>query len=93
MRIGASRDRARQLGVAPAEIVRELVGRQAPPSCTAGARAASDQFEESRYRADLSAEERIRQMDEFAENNSGLPVLSDEAFDRDSLYGNEEAHR
>jgi hypothetical protein len=41
----------------------------------------------SRYKADLTAEERIRQMDAFAETNRGLPSLPDEAFDRENLYG------
>ena len=41
----------------------------------------------SRYQADLTPEERIRQMDAFTETNRGLPTLSEEAFDRDNLYG------
>jgi len=44
----------------------------------------------NRYRADLSPEERIRQMDAFAETNRGLPCLPDEAFDRENLYGDDE---
>ena len=41
----------------------------------------------NRYRADLTPEERIRQMDAFAETNRNLPLLPDEAFDRENLYG------
>lgn len=40
------------------------------------------------YHANLSPEERIRQMDAFTETNRGLPSLPDEAFDREALYGN-----
>lgn len=35
------------------------------------------------FRADLSAAERIRLMDAFAESNRDLPNLPDEAFDRE----------
>jgi hypothetical protein len=34
----------------------------------------------------LTAEERIKAMDALAERNRGLPVLPDEAFDRDNIY-------
>jgi hypothetical protein len=44
----------------------------------------------SRYRADLTPQERIRLMDAFTEANQGLPLLSDEAFDRENLYGDDQ---
>ena len=34
----------------------------------------------------LSQVERIEAMNRFAEKNRGLPVLSDSAFDRESIY-------
>lgn len=34
----------------------------------------------------LSVEERIRALDELAEQNRGLPVLPDEAYSRENLY-------
>ncbi len=40
----------------------------------------------SRYRADLTPEERIKALDAAAEKNRHLPVLPPEAFDRESLY-------
>jgi hypothetical protein len=44
---------------------------------------------QSRYRADLTPEERIQAMDAAAEKNRSLPVLSPGAFDRESLYAEE----
>ena len=44
----------------------------------------------SRYRADLTPEERIRALDVAAEKNRGLPVLPPEAFDRESLYADDQ---
>jgi hypothetical protein len=35
-------------------------------------------------------QERIRLMDAFTEANQGLPLLSDEAFDRENLYGDDQ---
>ena len=40
----------------------------------------------SRFRADLTPAERIAAMDAFAETNRSLPVLPDDAFDRENLY-------
>lgn len=40
----------------------------------------------SRYRADLSPQERIQMLDALAEMNRNLPGLPDEAFDREKLY-------
>lgn len=54
---------------------------------------ALDMPTESRYRADLAPEERIRLMDAFAETNRGLPTLPDEAFDRENLYKDDEEVR
>jgi hypothetical protein len=44
----------------------------------------------SRYRADLTPEERIRMLDALAERNRHIPALPEEAFDRESLYADEE---
>jgi len=44
----------------------------------------------SRYRADLTPEERIRALDAAAEKNRHLPILPPEAFDRESLYTDDE---
>jgi hypothetical protein len=46
---------------------------------------------EGHYRADLTPEERIRLMDAFAETYRGLPTLPPEAFDRENLYGDDNA--
>jgi len=43
----------------------------------------------SRYRADLSPEERIRLLDSIAERNRRIPPLPPEAFERESLYADE----
>lgn len=40
----------------------------------------------TRYRANLTPEERIKAMDAAAEKNRHLPILPPEAFDRESLY-------
>jgi hypothetical protein len=40
----------------------------------------------SRYRADLTPQERIRMLDDLAEMNRNLPGLPEEAFDREKLY-------
>ena len=42
------------------------------------------------YRADLTAEERIRMLDALAERNRHVPALPAEAFERESLYADEE---
>ncbi len=44
----------------------------------------------SRYRADLTPEDRIRMLDALAERNRHIPALPAEAFDRESLYAEEE---
>ena len=44
----------------------------------------------SRYRADLTPEERIRMLDALAERNRRIPALPEEAFDRESLYADDE---
>ena len=43
----------------------------------------------SRYRANLTPQERIEAMDAAAEKNRHLPILPPEAFDRESLYAEE----
>ncbi len=37
-------------------------------------------------RCGLSVDEKIRMLDELAEQNRGLPVLPPEAFERESIY-------
>ena len=44
----------------------------------------------SRYRADLSPKERIQMLDALAERNRHIPALPAEAFDRESLYADDE---
>ena len=44
----------------------------------------------SRYRADLTPQERIRMLDALAERNIHIPTLPVDAFDRESLYAEEE---
>ena len=43
----------------------------------------------SQFRADLTAEERIRMLDALAERNRHVPALPTEAFERESLYADE----
>ena len=43
-----------------------------------------------RYRADLTPEERIRMLDALAERNRHLPALPNAAFERESLYADED---
>lgn len=49
-----------------------------------------DRLVTSQYRADLTAEERIRMLDALAERNRHVPALPAEAFERESLYADEE---
>lgn len=42
------------------------------------------------FRADMTSEERIRAMDAFTRQNEGLPLLSDDAFDRENLYADDD---
>ncbi len=44
----------------------------------------------SRYRADLTPDERIRMLDALAERNRHIPALPETAFDRESLYADDE---
>ena len=44
----------------------------------------------TRYQADLTPEERIRMLDALAERNRHIPSLPEEAFDRESLYADDE---
>jgi hypothetical protein len=60
------------------------------PKLTLIAREEAGAQSATRYRPGLSPEERIRQMDAFAESNRGLPTLPDEAFNRESLYGDDD---
>lgn len=43
-----------------------------------------------RYRADLTPEERIRMLDSLAKRNRRRPTLPASAFDRESLYADDE---
>lgn len=61
---------AMKTGLEPTELVKRLVTSYLPTNGV----------------GTLPPDERIRAMDAFAEENSGLPVLSDAAFDRDDLY-------
>ncbi|HZO87055.1 MAG TPA: hypothetical protein VFB38_01860 [Chthonomonadaceae bacterium] len=45
---------------------------------------------QSRYRAGLTPEERIQALDAAAEKNCHLPALPPEAFERESLYADED---
>lgn len=67
---------ARQKGMAPAEFIKNLVNDSLPPLIN-GADAALQA---------VDVEEKIRAMNAFAETNRGLPILPDEAFDRENLY-------
>ena len=44
----------------------------------------------SPYQSELTAEERIRMLDNLAERNGHLPALPEEAFDRENLYADDE---
>jgi hypothetical protein len=44
----------------------------------------------SRYRADLTPEERIRILDVVAERNKNIPALPPHALSRESLYADDE---
>jgi len=46
-----------------------------------------------RYRADLTPADRIRLLDALAERNRHIPPLPDAAFERDSLYADEDEVR
>ncbi len=48
---------------------------------------------QSRYRADLSPQERIRMLDALAKRNKDIPALPEHAFDRESLYADDEELR
>lgn len=65
---------ARREGLEPAELAKKLVTDHLPTS-------------ESQHEAVCSPPERIKAMDAFAEKNRGLPHVSDEAFDRENVYG------
>jgi len=47
----------------------------------------------SRYRADLTPEERIQVLDTDAERNKSIPALPPHAFSRESFYGDDEEQR
>lgn len=53
-------------------------------------RAALAEAAHSRYRADMTPEERVRALDAIAEMNRGVPPLPSEAFDRENLYAEDE---
>jgi len=45
------------------------------------------------YRPDLTPEERIRMLDALAEQNRHIPALPESAFDRESLYAEDDEVR
>ena len=45
------------------------------------------------YRADLTPEERIRMLDALADRNKHIPALPETAFDRNSLYADDDEER
>ena len=47
------------------------------------------EFNEGRFRADLTPEERIRLLDELAATTRDLPPLPAAAFERESLYSDD----
>ena len=54
------------------------------------ARSTSPEETPGRYRPDLTPQERIRMLDALAERNRNIPPLPPEAFDRESLYADDE---
>ncbi len=44
----------------------------------------------NRFRPDLSPQDRIRMLDALAERNRHIPALPDAAFERESLYADDE---
>ena len=67
---------SQQKGIAPAALVEKLISEYLP-SITSGILTTIP---------NMTIEERIEAMDVFAEQNRGLPILSDQAFDRANLY-------
>jgi predicted Zn-dependent peptidase len=73
---------ARELGVAPADVVRQLIDTQAarPPY------PAAQRVDRSHFYFTASDEEFNPALDEIADMNRGAPALPEEAFDRENLY-------
>ena len=67
---------ARQKGLDSAEFVKKLVTASLP--IVPNSAGAVPQI--------MTVEDKIRAMDAFAEKNRALPILSDDAFDRENLY-------
>ncbi len=61
---------ASQTGLEPSELAQKMIAQNLPPIDS----------------APLSPEERILKMDNFAEKNHGLPILSNSAFDHEAIY-------